>query len=251
MAYQNVIPQTNNMYDLGAESGPLYWRKLYGYAARFLGLSTSSAVVTDSNKDLVSMAYTHTDTANTIVSRNGDGDSNFRIVTGSIVSCSQLSTNTITASGTASIAGNLTCYGEIDADTLKVSTSGGTATALSFFQESQETLTYYDGSNYVDVIFRVARINSKVFVFVPSWSITTVTNNNQNFIGTTNYLPTQYRPSVAQWCDLPVSEGGTLMRGGILVNTNGSMELYKDLQHSNWANGTNGVPFNTNIHYNI
>lgn len=127
-----------------------------------------------------------------------------------------------------------------------------TNSVLSVYEENTTvTLTHNDGGSDVNVDYKVTKVGSDVTIFVPSWSITTTTNGNPSFIGTTNYLPTRFIPTTAQWCDVIVIEGSTKGRGGYVVNTNGSLELYKDAQNSNWAAGTNGVPIAQTIRYKM
>jgi hypothetical protein len=135
---------------------------------------------------------------------------------------------------------------------VKLASSGATASALNFYAESSQDLTFAPNgsgsSNTGTETLYITRIGRLVTLKFTYQSDGTAAGTTTGLISTTN-LPTWARPSVRAICSTTVKNAGVLETGLLIVGTDGSITGYRQA-FANFGSGACYV-YDTCITYNV
>jgi hypothetical protein len=142
---------------------------------------------------------------------------------GAIIATGAISGTTITGTGALSVGANsitcgaITSSGAISCGTLSpqnilLPTSGGTATALNYYEEYSYSATwtcYTGGATIATVTHTIVRVGKLVTMRIPLFSGNC--NGSFPFVSTTYAMPTRFRPLVSSYYNVQVANtNGTI-----------------------------------------
>ena len=122
---------------------------------------------------------------------------------------------------------------------VKLPTVGGTATSFDYFEEYSGSYDHLNwGSASSDAVpYRIQRSGTKVNMFIPGFTLTTTTNDNNITITSVNPLPSRFLPA-ASYSGTTITyvnstfsykmndTGGPLVGSVFMLCTDGSLQLY-------------------------
>jgi len=161
---------------------------------------------------------------------------------GSIIASGAISGTTITGTGALSVGANSITCGTLSPQNILLPTSGGTATALNYYESNVNFPMMFQGAGgggtTTTVNLTISRIGNIVNIIMPIVNI----NSNGSYITTNSayYLPTRFRPSAVyiDYCMHSMNIATYIETGMINVCNTGAINICKSSSVVGFGVGT-------------